>query len=138
MSRWFTTAAPRNTDEAIPGRRAWVEQGELWQREQSSAPEGASTGRRPASLDFDFSKTEIVRLARPKHSGAKSLRIEERAVENRRGSRTANIGRFMQVNRTLQAGRGNDYEVVRSPRHVSADYDLWKGPSGVVTFFLGG
>ena len=128
----------RSTEESLQGGQAWVE-GELWREERQQPTATPVVTPRQAPMDFDFSKTEIVRPMRtPRHSGAKKTPVVQQAAAKRRGDRTAGIGRFMQVNRTIDIGRGNDYRVVQSPRQVSADYDLWKGPTGIVTFFLGG
>lgn len=137
MSRWFGASA-RSTEESLQGGRSWVD-GELWREDRADADGASSVASRQPAMDFDFSKTEIVRTVRtPRHSGVKKPQAVEQVSLKRRGDRTAGIGRFMQVNRTIDIGRGNDYRVVQSPRQVSADYDLWKGPSGIVTFFLGG
>ena len=137
MSRWFSGAA-RSTDESLQAGSAWVE-GDLWRNAGTGRQTGAPGVSQPRAGDFDFSQTEIVRSIRtPRHTGVKQVRPVASVSAKRRGDRVAGIGRFMQVNRTIEGGRGSDYRVVQSPRHVSADYDLWKGPTSVVTFFLGG
>lgn len=125
----------------MSGHRAWIEQGDLWRDQASAKPEATATaeGGQPSLPTFDFSASEIVR-PRPTHATvvARTRPGSVAYAERRRGLHADNIARFLEVNRSVQGGRGLAYRVVQSIRGVSADYNLWKGSTSQVTFLLGG
>lgn len=123
-------------DALARGNRRWTEQGELW---------GAKSPRQqPATeprVEFDFSSTEIVRVARaaiPTPPAKTTQAGLKRGGVQKGELRTEAISRFLEVNQTVRCDRGFAYRVIHAARScVSADYDLWKGPTRQVTFLLG-
>ncbi len=131
----------RQDENDFPSRsdRMWTEQGELWNARAAKAIPATAAGPRVPAVSFDFSETEIVRAPR-KNSDAVAVRTEARKAvfaEQQRGRRVQNIARFLEVNQTVQGGHGFAYRLIQAVRGVSADYDLWKGPTKRVTFLLG-
>lgn len=116
--------------------RMWNEQGELWNQGASKVAAPTAPARSPAKA-FDFSATEIVRTRVKRSVAVRTQSGTEAYAERRRSLNAENIARFMQVNHTVQGGSGFAYRVIQAVRGVSADYDLWKGPTKQVTFFLG-
>lgn len=120
-----------------PGR-VWVEQ-DLW-RQAAASPAGRSAPvaqrPQPAAKAFDFTETDIVRApVRP--ADARRTAGPQVYTQRNRDAHSDRITRFMEINRTVQGGRGFAYRVIQKMRGVSADYDLWKGPTRQVTFLLG-
>jgi hypothetical protein len=126
------------SDVLPPRNRRWSEQGELWGG-RSMAAESAKV----QTADFDFSSTEIVRVARPQAMHAKKTQhgvsvTIGMTLPKMTAKRVEPISRFFTVNHTVQGDRGSSYRVIQAARQgVSADYDLWKGPTRQVTFLLG-
>ncbi len=139
VDRWLSAPASSQRD-LMSGRRAWVEQGDLWRDQGSAKPEVIATAESERSPlpTFDFSASEIVRT-RPTHTTviARTRPGGVAYAERRRGLHADNIARFLEVNQSVQGGRGLAYRVVQSIRGVSADYNLWKGSTSRVTFLLG-
>jgi hypothetical protein len=134
-------ADDRHDAKDFPSRsgRLWNEQGEHWNSKASSPMRaGAEEPTVPPAV-FDFSQTEIVRNPR-RNLDTVAVRTDARKAvfaEQQRGQRAQNIARFLEVNNTVQGGHGFAYRVIQAVRGVSADYDLWKGPTKRVTFLLG-
>jgi hypothetical protein len=124
----------------LPARssRSWIEQGDLWNQKNpktAAAPLTREAAR--ATKDFDFSATEIVRSRQPRPAASRTQAGVVAYAERRRGLHAQNIGRFLEVNQTVQGNHGFAYRVIQAVRGASADYDLWKGPTKQVTFLLG-
>ena len=138
-----TLATDDGQDTAgFPSRtnRAWNEQGDLFSRvtRQPAAPATAEA-RAPTKI-YDFSESEFVRKLPKKESDAVAARSQARKAvyaEKLRGVRAQNIARFLEVNQAVQSRGGFAYRIIQAVRGVSADYDLWKGPTKQVTFLLG-
>lgn len=124
-------------DMLVSRNRRWSEQCEL-------SYESAQERSKAQPMDFDFNSTEIVRAPRATTVLSKKTQHGMTVTVGTTLPRTADvrsapISRFFSVNHTVQGLRGSTYEVRRaaSRQMVSADYDLWKGPTRQVTFLLG-
>lgn len=126
----------QSADVLPRGNRRWCEQAELFGN-------GSAQNVKTSVQDFDFSATEIVRVPRPPVLLAKKTQhgmtvTVGTTVEKQSARNAAPISRLFSVNHAVQGDRGFGYRVVRAARAgVSADYDLWKGPTRQVTFLLG-
>jgi hypothetical protein len=123
-------------DALARGNRRWTEQGELWNG-KASKPQPVSEPR----VEFDFTSTEIVRVTRaavPTPPAKKTQAGLMRGGVQKGDLKPEAISRFFEVNQTVRRDRGFAYRVIHAARScVSADYDLWKGPTRQVTFLLG-
>lgn len=137
----FHTGSSDSSDEAgLPSQsnRMWMEQ-DLWshQAAETVAPPPAAPAQNTRTTNFDYSVTEIIRTREQRTAAMRTHGGTEAYAERRRTHRAENIARLMEVNQTVKRDRGAVYRVIQKIRGVSADYDLWKGPTRQVTFLLG-
>jgi hypothetical protein len=118
--------------------RMWMEQ-DLWnhQAADTALPAPPAHAQNVRTTNFDYSVTEIVRTRERQAAASRTQAGTEAYAERRRTHRAENIARLMEVNQTVKRDRGAVYRVIQKIRGVSADYDLWKGPTRQVTFLLG-
>lgn len=131
--------ASQGTDLPSSSNRMWMEQ-DLWNQAATTtdAASPAPVRQTRRATEFDFSATEIVRPSARRATTVRATTVGGEAYALRqRTARAVNIARFMEVNRTIESERGAVYRVIQKVKGVSADYDLWKGPTRQVTFLLG-
>lgn len=130
--------AGHEPDLPSSSNRMWMEQ-DLWSQVAATdaAMDAGPVRQTRRATEFDFSATEIVRQPARRTTTVRATAVGEAYALRQRAARAVNIARFMEVNRTIESDRGAVYRVIQKVKGVSADYDLWKGPTRQVTFLLG-